>query len=374
MKTGRILSALLLEAGIAFAKPYGKDGIIQNEPALEARATDLPTGPPVFSIGFPSGRPSWIPSERPSWIPSGRPSWIPTVIPTTVFITVTTPVPSGVRPSPSNPVTAILSTIAPMPFIRCYYSIENETSLPTSRPISEADVLGFCSNYIQPSITVTKTRLVTSTTTLNKDFSAAVTKTATTVAPGATISALCPIAAANQTCGLSGWGYAANNIYSGAAIDAPSCHQLCLKNDNCASFQIVSNTTDPSPQCNLYKVPSGGNNTVAGATSPYAFYDRDCPDFSPSACGLATAQVPTAVRRDENAHTVIPPWFLSTLPSDDLSSICSCVIRTPLPTAYATSTISSATVVTASVTKSVIQYYTVTTTIGGTVTAISSVH
>ncbi|KAH8648153.1 hypothetical protein BGZ60DRAFT_390836, partial [Tricladium varicosporioides] len=100
------------------------------------------------------------------------------------------------------------------------------------------------------------------------------------------------------------------------------CHQLCLSKSDCASFQILANSTDPAAQCNLYK----------------------------AGCGLATTtKAPALPKRDDLAHTVIPPWFLSTLPSQTLSSICSCIIRAPLPTAYVTQTVIGGTFETISV-------------------------
>lgn len=244
----------------------------------------------------------------------------------------------------------------------------------------DGDILAFCSNYIQPSATVTKTQLGTSviaTATVTETSKVTGTTTVTNGAPGSTQTALCPIAATGQTCGYGGWGYATNNIYSGS-LDAQACHQLCLSKSDCASFQILANSTDPAAQCNLYKVPAGGNNTIPGTSSPYLFYDRGCPDLSPAGCGLATTtKAPALPKRDDLAHTVIPPWFLSTLPSQTLSSICSCIIRAPLPTAYVTQTVIGGTFETISVTKTVVEYYTVTSVVGGgvggTVTSYSSV-
>jgi len=50
-------------------------------------------------------------------------------------------------------------------------------------------------------------------------------------------------------CGLNAWGYAENNIYSGTT-DSASCHQLCLANTACKSFQ----TQDEQPLLAIFTI------------------------------------------------------------------------------------------------------------------------
>ncbi|KAF4635498.1 hypothetical protein G7Y89_g2607 [Cudoniella acicularis] len=128
----------------------------------------------------------------------------------------------------------------------------------TVRPASDADYFGFCSGFLQPvRATVTTTQRFTSTATITKLAITPVTKTATNLAPCSTLTVLCPIPASNTTCGLSGWGYAVNNIYSATSIDALTCHQLCLKNPACAMWS--SNDA------------RGGASTRRGGSSRYLY-------------------------------------------------------------------------------------------------------
>lgn len=160
--------------------------------------------------------------------------------------------------------------------------------------------------------------------------------------PAGTVTAYCPIPTTGTNCGVRGWGYATNNVYTGNA-DPASCHQLCLKTANCASFQ-VGDATDSSSQCNLYSVDASGNNTIAGSTSPFTFYDRDCTDLSPG-CGGPKRDL---AGRDSAAPK--PPLWFQLLPVAQQYQICGCIVGTD--TMYPGSTLVST--VTSTVTKSIV--------------------
>ncbi|CAG8976479.1 hypothetical protein HYALB_00010615 [Hymenoscyphus albidus] len=247
--------------------------------------------------------------------------------------------------------------------------------IPIGIPPTSANPLGFCSEFIQSSTTIvqtsayttiatvtrpttigltkTSTRVITSVVTLTSLSTQTSTRTSTTSKPTTssttsitskpttpsttstssaptptTTGALCPTPVADQTCGLAGWGYATNNIYSASGVDAQSCHQLCLQKSDCKSFQVVADPADPAPQCNLYNVPSGGSNTIPGA-SPYMFYDIGCPNYAPTNC---------KVKRDALAERVPTPWYFSGIAEETLSDICTCMVTKPLPTAVVTQT------------------------------------
>lgn len=299
----------------------------------------------------------------------------------------------------------------------CLFEYEPGTVItPPGPDTPNADPIGFCKSYIQPTrhvvktssytntATVTKpttipatvlvTTFYTSYVTVTKQATSLVTKTATvtkpkpttsttittptittptsppvtttkpTTTPTGTEGVLCPTPVAGQTCGLAGWGYATNNIYSGQPIERQICHQLCLKNPACLSFQVVADAADPSPQCNLYSVAAGGNNTIPGDASPYRFYDRNCPDFSPSSCKF---------KRDDGddkplATPVPTPFYFSGIPEDILSEICSCIITTPVPATTVTRIVSRGTTVTFTNAIPTTKTYTGTTAVGATVT------
>jgi hypothetical protein len=100
------------------------------------------------------------------------------------------------------------------------------------------------------------------------------------VGPSPTDGSVCPSPVAGQICGQKGWGYATNNIYSASSLDPITCHQLCLKNADCKSFQVVSNSTD-TQLCNLYNTDSNSTNVIVGDASPFLFFDKNCPDYVP---------------------------------------------------------------------------------------------
>ncbi|KAG9238453.1 hypothetical protein BJ875DRAFT_451203 [Amylocarpus encephaloides] len=309
----------------------------------------------------------------------------------------------------------------------CLFEYDPGTIIvPPGPDTPNADPIGFCRSLIQPTrnviktsfytntATVTKpttipatvivTSLYTSYVTVTKSATSLVTKTATFTKPKPTTSTtsstsstpttptittptitiptittpttppgtptaptdgtICPTPVVGQTCGLAGWGYATNNIYSGQPIDRLICHQLCLRNPDCMSFQVIADAADPSPQCNLYNVASGGDNTIPGDASPYRFYDRDCPDFSPTSCKF---------KRDDADNkalaTPIPtPFYFLGVPEDVLTEICSCIITTPVPATTITRTISKGTTVTFETAIPTTKTFTDTTVVGATVT------
>lgn len=234
----------------------------------------------------------------------------------------------------------------------------------------------YCTTFLTlPATTSIKSVVKTNTVAATVGGTTTVSKYATTTLPGkpaGTVTAYCPIPTTGTNCGVRGWGYATNNVYTGNA-DPASCHQLCLKTPNCASFQ-VGDATDSSSQCNLYSVDASGNNTIAGSTSPFTFYDRDCTDLSPG-CGGPKRSL---AGRDSAAPK--PPLWFQLLPIATQYQICGCIEGTD--TMFPGSTVVST--VTSTVTKSIVvtnQAATVFTTSfatvgGGTafVTSYTSVH
>ncbi|RDL37748.1 uncharacterized protein BP5553_05181 [Venustampulla echinocandica] len=246
---------------------------------------------------------------------------------------------------------------------------------PPSNP--NIDVLGFCSSYIAPTKVVTRTVLSTALVTATQITTAKVTLTTTRIlttsswtstttttttttksptvtGPSPTDSGLCPTPVTNMNCGIAGWGYATNNIYTAQPIKATTCHQLCLQAPDCLSFQVMQDTNDASPQCNLYKVPATAENIIPGAASPYLFYDRNCLEYSPSNCKSA--------RNLARAEAVGTPWFLTNVPRETLSAICSCIVTAPPPGTTVTETRSRGATATTTIGKTTTEFYTVTKT------------
>jgi hypothetical protein len=235
---------------------------------------------------------------------------------------------------------------------------------PTGKPDPLFDYLSFCSAFNQPTKTLTSTSYYTSIITVagGSTTVTAITTSTTTIAGSGTAVATCPIPAPSMICGQGGWGYAASNIYSGSGIDATACHELCLANPACQSFQ-VENGTVTTPTCNLYKVDPSGNNTIASPSAPFNFYARDCPDYVPAACHGGSAppvvssvppptapstspiviitppaldtiitptRAPTAAFVERSEQYVSIPWFLGPFGSAIISEICSCIYTLPI--------------------------------------------
>ncbi|KAF8856776.1 hypothetical protein BDZ45DRAFT_745096 [Acephala macrosclerotiorum] len=174
--------------------------------------------------------------------------------------------------------------------------------VPRGKPDPNFDYLSFCCVFNQPTKTITSTSFYPTTLTVTgttSTITSVTTLTSVIVGRGAS-TATCPIPAPTMICGQGGWGYATNNIYSGSGIDAIACHELCLGNAACQSFQVETYSSTTTSTCNLYKVDPSGNNTITSPAAPFAFPARDCPDYVPVACtgGVApSSPVVTVVPR-----------------------------------------------------------------------------
>ncbi|KAH6675864.1 hypothetical protein B0J14DRAFT_637315 [Halenospora varia] len=242
--------------------------------------------------------------------------------PESTFVTKTTTVPSTITVTKietttqgfTTKVSAIPSTIKVTETIRTTHSFTTTASaIPSTVSVTE-------------TITTTLWMTITNSATGTPPKSTTSTLLSTSTS-ASSVPLLCPTPTpgTNSTCALPGWGYATNNIYSGSPITADTCHQLCLQKSECASFQITANTTDPLPQCNLYKVPAGGNNTIPGSASPYLFFDRDCGDYLPARCKPGTKVTQPKVGVAE-AKALPTPSLFSGMSGDAVSDACRCIL------------------------------------------------
>ncbi|CZR65766.1 uncharacterized protein PAC_15666 [Phialocephala subalpina] len=273
--------------------------------------------------------------------------------------------------------------------------------LPTGKPDPNFDYLSFCCAFNQPTKTITSTSFYPTTLTVTGTTSTitSVTTSTSVIAGQGTSTATCPIPAPSMICGQGGWGYATNNIYSGSNIDAVACHELCLGNAACQSFQVETNSSTTTPTCNLYKVDPSGNNTIASPSSPFAFFARDCPDHVPAACtgGVAVAppvvtivppptatssvviipppsistiiitptRIPASSLAERAEAWITPPWFLQPFGTATLSEICSCIYTHNIPATTVVGVLPKATPVYVSLGKTVTAFVTVVVTVGG---------
>ncbi|EPE33364.1 hypothetical protein GLAREA_06377 [Glarea lozoyensis ATCC 20868] len=279
----------------------------------------------------------------------------------TTVITVTVPATSSVtrttyttKPWTSTVTTTTTTTRPSTTSTSTKPTTSSTTSTTTSKPITS------------PPTTTSKTSTSTTSTT----------SSSVVVGPTPTDGSVCPTPVAGQICGAKGWGYATNNIYSAQPMEPVICHQLCLKNKDCKSFQVVSNATDVQ-LCNLYSTDSNSTNIIPGDASPFLFFDRDCPDYVPAACKSSPEPAPEPRKRDEN-DDIPPPFYFSGIPSETLSDICSCIVTNPVPGTTVTKTTSKGTTTTVAIPKPTTVVTTVVSSVGATstteVTKITTVY
>ncbi|KAL2070924.1 hypothetical protein VTL71DRAFT_13950 [Oculimacula yallundae] len=249
-----------------------------------------------------------------------------------VFVTVTV---TATATKSSSSTTKSTTSLPPLPTTTST-STSTTSKLPPTTSTTSTTSLG-----------ITRTQSSTISSSSTSQVPPPTTTTSSRQQPAAT-GTLCPTPIAGQRCGNPGWGYAENNLYSGSPIDAGSCSQLCLANPDCKSFQTQDSSYE-SPQCNLYRVDSSGNNTIAGA-APYIFYDRGCEDFAPISCSKSsppatTAQATLSVgfglveRQRGRERSKILPWFLEPFDPDIISQFCSCLVTAVPPAIGFTTTI-----------------------------------
>ncbi|CZR65837.1 uncharacterized protein PAC_15737 [Phialocephala subalpina] len=203
------------------------------------------------------------------------------------------------------------------------------------------DYSAFCSAVVQ-STTIAwaqttfsgvKTDTVTSTKTTSLSTTAVDNSIATT-------TALCPIPSPSMSCNISANGYY-QNMLTYDFLPHAECHQLCLKNSDCRSFQVVPQDNGVLERCNLYNVSVAGNVDTNFRTTA-VFWDRGCGDLLPTGCSATSPPLPTitpapthtavaAAGIQKRAYTI--PEYLSSMQLLYLPFVCSCLISagpTPL--------------------------------------------
>ncbi|MCJ1288420.1 Mucin-5B [Xylographa opegraphella] len=199
----------------------------------------------------------------------------------------------------------------------------------------------FCSAFLQQTSTVTVTTVVPQTTTVAVTDTTLVTETSTEVSIVATTTALCaaqPTSSAT-VCDYPAYGYAYYVISSTPGIDPTTCHENCLADSTCQSFQVELGGLG---YCNLFNVPTTGNVQYISQDSFY-FFDRDCPQYLPPGCTSAPA-------RKEKRTVPIPTYIPATVPPSRVSSACSCFITSPYEPATSTVVVPQTSVDTATTT------------------------
>ncbi|KAH6662370.1 hypothetical protein B0J14DRAFT_707657 [Halenospora varia] len=191
------------------------------------------------------------------------------------------------------------------------------------------DYEGFCSEYLQSTVQVwgaTTTTLSLTSTSISMSTVSTVSTTTTDTRP-TTTTALCPKPSKSMTCGKEGLGYQMYQLGQlEPEVSSPeNCHQLCLQNPACKSYQIPRGRWT---NCFTFNVTAGPEGNYVNATqltgfgSPPPFpltYDRGCPDHLLPACGPKPLEIsaaptittiPAIAQRDY--RTIVLPPVLST--------------------------------------------------------------
>jgi hypothetical protein len=91
-----------------------------------------------------------------------------------------------------------------------------------------------------------------------------------------------PTPAAALSCDYKAAGYAKYLLSSTAPVDNVTCHEDCLRNPQCLSFEVEGPDYfgDNLQYCNLFNVSVAGN-FIPQPNDNWTVYDRDCPGLLP---------------------------------------------------------------------------------------------
>lgn len=134
----------------------------------------------------------------------------------------------------------------------------------------------FCSSYIRPTATVSVTVSVPTTAIVTEFATTSTTTTTTAIVTGTSTVTCAAEPTAPTTCGVEAFGFGSFLISSEPNVDPIDCHEKCLADVNCKSFQVQSG----GGFCNTFNAVTAGNVQPAPG-SGFTFYDRDCSDLLP---------------------------------------------------------------------------------------------
>ncbi|KAL2070940.1 hypothetical protein VTL71DRAFT_13966 [Oculimacula yallundae] len=185
----------------------------------------------------------------------------------------------------------------------CYETgqVRDMASLMVHPPPSKTlDYSSLCSEVLRPTRTIStiSTRtgdsviIITSTATFS-------TSTTSTDNSHSTTTALCPLPTPSSSlrCAIPALGFSKNILYYRTHLSDIACHELCLKDKACKSFQIVQQNNEDLKytRCNVYKTQVDGNVSEGSVGEEAMFWDRGCAGVSAPGC----AREPQNKKRDE---------------------------------------------------------------------------
>lgn len=185
-----------------------------------------------------------------------------------------------------------------------HFFLSSRTLIQLRSMTRSVEASSFCSTYLQPTVSLLSTATYNYTTTITDT----ITTTATTSTFGntyvelrlcstpphftdlvhpfrvGTTTELCvpPTPTASLTCGYQAAGYVYNLLSSTAPVDNVTCHENCLQNPKCLSFQVEGPDAfgDNLYYCNLFNVSVAGN-VIHMPFDNWTMYDRDCSGLLP---------------------------------------------------------------------------------------------
>ncbi|KAG4436324.1 hypothetical protein IFR05_008177, partial [Cadophora sp. M221] len=100
-----------------------------------------------------------------------------------------------------------------------------------------------------------------------------------------TTTALCSLPTPSQRCSIPGLGYSQNLISFAPNLSGIECHELCLRDAECRSFQLVpqDNGFLKYTRCNLYRTSVDGHVSETG-DGDAVFWDRGCWELLAPGC------------------------------------------------------------------------------------------
>ncbi|KAH7354674.1 hypothetical protein BKA65DRAFT_592823 [Rhexocercosporidium sp. MPI-PUGE-AT-0058] len=157
--------------------------------------------------------------------------------------------------------------------------IKDMASLMVHPPPSKTlDYSSLCSEVLRPTNVVSVTSTLTGDSVITMTSTATVSfSTTTSEYSHSTTTALCARPSPSQRCGIPALGFSQNLLYYKNGLSGIECHELCLRDKECKSFQVVpqDNGYLKYSRCNVYRTKVDGFVSETG-DGEAMFWDRGC--------------------------------------------------------------------------------------------------
>ncbi|KAH9204949.1 hypothetical protein DL95DRAFT_417823 [Leptodontidium sp. 2 PMI_412] len=146
----------------------------------------------------------------------------------------------------------------------CYETgqIRDMASLMVHPPLSKTlDYSSLCSEVLRPTKIISISSILTGDSVVTVTSTATVSiSTTTSEFSHSTTTALCSLPSPSQRCGIPALGFSQNILYFKTGLTGIECHELCLRDSECRSFQVVpqDNGFLKYNRCNIYRTQVDG--------------------------------------------------------------------------------------------------------------------